>query len=89
MVVLKSRLYDAEMQKQNNETGTARKSMIGSGDRSEKIRTYNYPQNRVTDHRIGYTTKNLDRVMDGDLDDIINALIQEDQKRKLKGETEE
>ena len=87
--VLKSRLYELEQQKKLEEAGTARRSKIGTGDRAEKIRTYNYPQNRVTDHRIGYTTKNLDRVMDGDLDDIINALIQEDQKRKLKGDTEE
>ena len=87
--VLKSRLYELEQQKKLEEAGTARRSKIGTGDRAEKIRTYNYPQNRVTDHRIGYTTKNLDRVMGGDLDDIINALIQEDQKRKLKGETEE
>ena len=87
--VLKSRLYELEQQKKLEEAGTARRSKIGTGDRAEKIRTYNYPQTRVTDHRIGYTTKNLDRVMDGDLDDIINALIQEDQKRKLKGETEE
>ena len=87
--VLKSRLYELEQQKKLEEAGTTRRSKIGTGDRAEKIRTYNYPQNRVTDHRIGYTTKNLDRVMDGDLDDIINALIQEDQKRKLKGETEE
>ena len=76
-------------QKQLEEAGAERRSKIGSGDRAEKIRTYNYPQNRVTDHRIGFTTKNLDRVMDGDLEDIINALIQEDQKMKLKGETEE
>ena len=72
------------MQKQLEEAGAERRSKIGTGDRAEKIRTYNYPQNRVTDHRIGYTTKNLDRVMDGDLDDIIDALIQEDQKRKLE-----
>ena len=89
MKVLKTRLYELEQQKKLEEEGTERRSKIGTGDRAEKIRTYNYPQNRVTDHRIGYTTKNLDRVMDGDLDDIINALIQEDQKRKLKGETEE
>ena len=86
MVVLKSRLYDAEMQKQNNETGTARKSMIGSGDRSEKIRTYNYPQNRVTDHRINFSLMELDRVMEGNLDPIIEALITEDQRRKMQGE---
>ena len=89
MKVLKTRLYELEQQKKLEEEGSQRRSKIGTGDRAEKIRTYNYPQNRVTDHRIGYTTKNLDRVMDGDLDDIINALIQEDQKRKLKGETEE
>ena len=63
-----------------------RRSKIGTGDRAEKIRTYNYPQNRVTDHRIGYTTNNLDRVMDGALDDIIEALITEDLQRKLRGE---
>ena len=89
MKVLKTRLYELEQQKKLEEEGSQRRSKIGTGDRAEKIRTYNYPQNRVTDHRIGYTTKNFDRVMDGDLDDIINALIQEDQKRKLKGETEE
>ncbi len=83
--VLKSRLYELQLQKQEEEVGAARRSKIGTGDRAEKIRTYNYPQNRVTDHRIGYTTKQLDRVMDGDLDDIINALITEDQKRKLAG----
>ena len=89
MKVLKTRLYELELQKQQEEAGNERRSKIGTGDRAEKIRTYNYPQNRVTDHRIGYTTKNLDRVMDGDLGDIIDALIQEDQKRKLQGETEE
>ena len=66
--------------------GIERKSKIGTGDRSEKIRTYNYPQNRVTDHRIGFTLKQLDRVMEGDLKEIIDALITEDQARKLKGE---
>lgn len=85
MKVLKTRLYELELQKQLEETGAERRSKIGTGDRAEKIRTYNYPQNRVTDHRIGFTTKNLDRVMDGDLDDVINSLIQEDQKRKLEG----
>ena len=66
--------------------GNERRSKIGTGDRSEKIRTYNYPQNRVTDHRIGFTTKNLDRVMEGNLEEIIEALITEDQNRKLRGE---
>ena len=86
MKVLKSRLYDLETQKQEEEAGKERRSKIGTGDRAEKIRTYNYPQNRVTDHRIGFTTKQLDRVMDGDLKDIIEALIAEDQKRKLMGQ---
>ena len=84
--VLKSRLYDLEEQEREEKEGKERRSKIGTGDRAEKIRTYNYPQNRVTDHRIGYTTKNLDRIMDGDLDDLLNALSQEDQKRKLCGE---
>lgn len=85
MKVLKIRLYEQQLQKQEEEQGAERRSKIGTGDRAEKIRTYNYPQNRVTDHRIGFTTKQLDRVMDGDLEDIINALISEDQKRKLEG----
>ena len=84
MKVLKSRLYDLEIQKQEEEAGKERRNKIGTGDRAEKIRTYNYPQNRVTDHRIGFTTKQLDRVMDGYLDEIIEALITEDQKRKLE-----
>ncbi len=86
MQMLRTRLYEEELRKQEEELGNERRSKIGTGDRSEKIRTYNYPQNRVTDHRIGFTTKNLDRVMEGHLDDIINALITEDQNRKLKGE---
>ena len=84
MKVLKTRLYEQELQKKEQEQGEERRSKIGTGDRAEKIRTYNYPQNRVTDHRIGFTTKQLDRVMDGALDEIINALISEDQKRKLE-----
>ena len=86
MEVLKARLYQAEQERQDAEVGSERRSKIGTGDRSEKIRTYNYPQNRVTDHRIGFTTNTLDRVMDGALDDIIEALITEDLARKLKGE---
>ena len=88
MKVLRARLYEAEQAKQDAEVGSERKSKIGTGDRSEKIRTYNYPQNRVTDHRIGYSTNSLDRVMNGQLDDIIEALINEDQKRKLEGTKE-
>ena len=84
--ILKSRVYDLKMREQEAEVGAERRSKIGTGDRSEKIRTYNYPQNRVTDHRIGYTTNSLDRVMNGKLDDIIEALITEEQRRKLAGE---
>lgn len=86
MQVLKARLYEAELERQEAEIGSERRSKIGTGDRSEKIRTYNYPQNRVTDHRIGFSTMQLQRVMDGDLEDIIEALITEDQARKLRGE---
>ena len=86
MRVLRARLYEAKQREQDETVGSERKSKIGTGDRSEKIRTYNYPQNRVTDHRIGYTTNNLDRVMNGALEDIIEALITEDQKRKLMGD---
>ena len=88
MKVLKSRLYELQEQEKAEKEGNERRSKIGTGDRAEKIRTYNYPQNRVTDHRIGFTTNSLDRVMDGALDDVIDALIQEDQKRMLRGESE-
>lgn len=84
--ILQTRLFDFYNQQHEKELGEERRSKIGTGDRSEKIRTYNYPQNRVTDHRIGYTTNTLDRVMDGALDDIIEALITEDLHRKLRGE---
>ena len=86
MKVLKARLYDLEQQKHDQELGSERRSKIGTGDRAEKIRTYNYPQNRVTYHRIGFTTNSLDRVMNGQLDEIIDALTMEDQRRKLAGE---
>mgnify|MGYP004567079231 CR=1 FL=1 len=86
MKILQSRVYDLKMREQEKEIGAERRSKIGTGDRSEKIRTYNYPQNRVTDHRIGFTINSLDRVMNGKLDEIIEALITEDQKRKLAGE---
>ena len=89
MKVLRARLFEAKQREQDEKLGNERKGKIGTGDRAEKIRTYNYPQNRVTDHRIGYTTNNLDRVMDGALDDIIEALITEDMKLKLKGEDSE
>jgi len=73
--VLRSRLYELELEKQQAELGAERRSMVGTGDRSEKIRTYNFPQNRVTDHRINFTLHQLDFVMDGKLDPIIDALI--------------
>ena len=84
--ILQTRLYDLKMQEREKEMGEERRSKIGTGDRSEKIRTYNYPQNRVTDHRIGFTLNTLDRVMQGDIDKVIDALITEDQNRKLRGE---
>lgn len=84
--ILKTRLYDLRLREREAEVGAERRSKIGSGDRSEKIRTYNYPQNRVTDHRIGFTLNTLDRIMNGDIDKVIEALITEDQKRKLRGE---
>lgn len=84
--ILKARLYDLKLREKEEKEGAERRSKIGTGDRSEKIRTYNYPQNRVTDHRIGFTTNTLDRVMQGDLDKVIEALITEDQNRKLRGE---
>ncbi len=86
MAALRAKIYDAALSKQEQEVGAERRSKIGSGDRSEKIRTYNYPQNRVTDHRIGYTTQQLDRIMEGKIDDILTALINEDQRLKLIGE---
>ena len=86
MKVLKSKIYEDLQNKQNKEIEDERRSKIGTGDRAEKIRTYNYPQNRVTDHRINLSVMNLDRVMQGKLDEIIEALINEDQRRKLAGE---
>ena len=83
--ILKTRLYDLKLREKEEEEGAVRRSKIGTGDRSEKIRTYNYPQNMLTDHRIGFTSMNLDRIMDGELGVVIDALINEDQKRKLEG----
>ena len=84
--MLKMKLHDFYLQEQAQEQGTERKNKIGTGDRSEKIRTYNYPQNRVTDHRINLTLMDLSNIMDGELDKIINALINEDMRLKLEGE---
>jgi peptide chain release factor 1 len=83
MAIIQARLQEAESEKQHAESAADRKAQVGSGDRSEKIRTYNYPQSRVTDHRIGYSSYNLAAVMDGDLDDFIDALIVADEAEKL------
>lgn len=82
--VLKARLYDMEMQKQQNEIAGQRKSMVGSGDRSERIRTYNFPQGRISDHRIGLTIYRLDSFLDGEIDEVVDALITSDQAEKMK-----
>ena len=82
--ILKTRLYDLKLREQEAANAAERKSKIGTGDRSEKIRTYNYPQNRVTDHRIGFTSMNLDRIMTGELGVIIEALIAENQRLELE-----
>lgn len=84
MQLIRSRVYEEIQRQKQAEQGAIRKSKIGSGDRSEKIRTYNYPQNRVSDHRIGLTLTQLDRIMEGRLDMVIDALIEADQKEKLK-----
>ena len=86
MKVLKARLYEMKLEEQEQKEGKERRNKIGTGDRAEKIRTYNYPQNRVTDHRINYTSKNLDRIMDGDLDDLFTALRKEAEIKRLQGE---
>jgi peptide chain release factor 1 len=84
MKVMRSRLYEIEMERQEKERASERKSQVGTGDRSEKIRTYNFPQNRVTDHRIGFTLHKLDRVLEGEIDEIIENLITYYQTQKLK-----
>ncbi len=86
MKVLRARIYEKLEQERLEKEGAERKAKVGTGDRSEKIRTYNYPQNRVTDHRIGFTLQQLDRVVEGKLEPIIEALIAEEQKQKLSVE---
>ena len=83
MRIIKARVYEYYKQKKEEEEGAIRRSKIGTGDRSEKIRTYNYPQNRVSDHRIGLTLNKLDRIVEGELDEIVNALLANDDKEKL------
>jgi peptide chain release factor 1 len=84
MGVLRARLYEMEIERQQRETTEARRAQVGSGERAEKIRTYNFPQDRLTDHRIGLTAHNLPRLLDGDIEEIIDALILQDQSEKLK-----
>lgn len=86
MNMLRAKLYAAKQAEQDEKISSERRLKIGTGERSEKIRTYNYPQNRVTDHRIGFTVQKLDRVMEGDLEEILNALNDADQQDKLAGE---
>ena len=81
--VLRSRLYELELEKRHDAEAEARRSQVGTGDRSEKIRTYNFPQGRVTDHRIKYTSHRLSEILGGDLDEIIDQLIAADQAAKL------
>ena len=85
MKMLRTKLYDIEMTKQTEAIASARKSQVGTGDRSERIRTYNYPQGRVTDHRIGLTLYSLENFLNGNLDEMIDALITADTAEKLKG----
>ncbi len=82
--ILKTKLFDIKQREQEEALGAAKKNKIGTGDRSEKIRTYNYPQNRITDHRINFSSMNLDKVMEGYLEELIEALITEDERRKLE-----
>lgn len=84
MRVLKSRLYDKLREEKDSAYAAARRGQVGTGDRSERIRTYNFPQGRVTDHRIGLTLYRIDEIMDGDLDEIIDALLLAEQAEKLK-----
>ena len=86
--LLRAKLFDLERQKAHDEAAAERRSQIGTGDRSEKIRTYNFPQSRVTDHRIGLTLYKLDKIMNGDLQEIIDALTAADQAAKLANQEE-
>ncbi|MGQ2931215.1 MAG: peptide chain release factor-like protein, partial [Sphingopyxis sp.] len=85
MQVLRARLYDLEREKIHSAEASARKSMVGSGDRSERIRTYNFPQGRVTDHRINLTLHRLPEILEGAMDELVDALIAEDQAQRLAG----
>ena len=84
MTVLRTRLLDIETRRKQEETAADRRSQVGSGERAEKVRTYNFPQNRVTDHRINLTTYNLDRILEGDLGEFVDALRADEHARKLE-----
>ncbi len=84
MKILRSRLYELKQEEEAKKRGDARKAQIGTGDRSEKIRTYNFPQDRVTDHRIKYSTSNLPKFMDGEIDEMIGKLKAVEQEKKLQ-----
>jgi peptide chain release factor 1 len=86
--VLRSRLYDLELSRQREASSATRRLMVGGGDRSDKVRTYNFAQDRVTDHRIGLTIHNLPGILEGDLDELINALVMADQADRLASVTE-
>ena len=88
MRLLKSRIYEIEKQKQDQELASERRSQVGAGDRSEKIRTYNYPQGRITDHRIGLSIYQMEDFLNGNLDETIDAITAYDRAEKLKGEQE-
>ena len=85
MAVLKSRLLDLRRREEAERMGNARRSLIGSGDRSERIRTYNFPQNRLTDHRVNLTLYSLDRLIEGELDPLMDALREHDMEERLAG----
>ena len=88
MRLLRSRLYEMEKQKRDSELANERKSQVGSGDRSEKIRTYNYPQGRITDHRIGLSIFQMEDFLNGNLDEMLDSLIAADRAERLKGNEE-
>ena len=83
MQLLRAHLYEAKLREQEEAAASARRAQVGTGDRSEKIRTYNFPQDRLTDHRIGFTTGNLRSILDGELDDVVEALLADEERKHL------